>query len=90
MVMGRGGVEGWGLRPCPAWFCLNPCPHDGENFFTPSPPLEALRSPASSHKTLLFVNLLTTSTIFFNETYFINKNILEITTKFIPSNQFNF
>ena len=90
MAMGRDRVEGWGLRPRPAWFCLTPCPHDGENFFTPSPPLETLRSPAPSHKTLLFVNLLTTSTIFLNETYFIDKNILEIKTKFILSNQFNF
>ena len=45
-----------------------------------------------SHCIKLYFLLIypTTSTIFFNETYFINKNIPEITTKFIPSNQINF
>ena len=32
----------------------------------------------------------TTITILFNKTYFVNKNILEITNKFIPLNQTNF
>ena len=28
MAIGRGRAEGWGLRPCPAWFCLAPSlPH---------------------------------------------------------------
>ena len=26
MAMGRGGAEGWGLRPRPAWFCLATSP----------------------------------------------------------------
>ena len=26
MAMGRGGAEGWGLHPRPAWFCLAPSP----------------------------------------------------------------
>ena len=26
MAMGRGGAEGWGLRPWPAWCCLVPFP----------------------------------------------------------------
>ena len=65
-------------------------PHDGENLLTPSLPLEALRSPAPPRKTLLFIILPYNQYNFFNETYFINKNILEITTKFIPSNQINF
>ena len=60
-----------------------PTPHDGENFLTPSLPLRALRSLAPPPKTLLFLLICPTiSTNFFNETYFINKNILEITTKF--------
>ena len=46
--------------------------------------------PAPSRKTLLLVNLPTTITIVFNKTCFVNKNILEITNKFIPSNQTNF
>ena len=53
----------------------------------PLGPREALPPP---HKTLLFVNFPYNQYNFFNETYFINKNILEITTKFITSNQINF
>ena len=46
----------------PLWFYLAPSPprpaqHDGENFLTPSPPLEAPRNHAPPHKVLLFVNL---------------------------------
>ena len=26
MAMGRGGAEGWGIRPRPTWFCLAPSP----------------------------------------------------------------
>ena len=91
---GRGGAKGWGLRPRPAWFFLapsQPCPalHDRENFLIPSPPLGG---PAPPHPVKLYFLLIfpITKTIFFNKTYFINKNILEITTKFIPSNQINF
>ena len=96
MAMGWGSVEGWGLCPCPTWYCLapsppRPAPHDGENFLTPSLPLRALQSLAPPRKTLLFLLICPIiSTIFFNETYFINKNILKITTKFIPSIQINF
>ena len=67
-----------------------PVLHDGENFLTPSQPLGAPRNPAPPHKTLLFVNFPYNQYNFFNETYFINENILKITTKFIPSNQTNF
>ena len=61
MAMRWGGVEGWGIRPRLAWFCLvlshpRPVLHDGECFLTPSPPLRAPRSPAPPCKTLLFVN----------------------------------
>ena len=70
MTMGRGGFEGWGLCPRPAWFCLihpRSALHDRENFLAPSLLLGALRSPASPHKTLLFVNLPTTTAIVFNK-----------------------
>ena len=82
--------KGWGLRPRPTWFCLTPSPHDGKNFLTSSPSLGALQSPTSLRRTLLIVNLSTTITIVFNKIYFVNKNILEITNKFILSNQTNF
>ena len=88
MAMGRGKAKGWGLRPRLAWFCLTPSlPH-------PAPPrmMRKTFSPhlrpfgpnnAPPHLVKLYFLLIcpTTSTIFFNETYFINKNILEITTK---------
>ena len=95
-----GGVR-WGFKmgssflsrmvfSCSIIASSRPILHDGKNFPTPSPPLGALRSPTSLRKTLLFVNLPYNYYNFSNETYFINKNILEITTKFIPSNQINF
>ena len=90
MAIGRGKSEGWGLRPHPTWFCLTQSPHDGKNFLTLSPSLRALQSSVSFRKTLLLINLSTTITIVFNKIYFVNKNILEITNKFIPSNQTNF
>ena len=47
--------------------------------------------PNPSCKTLIFVNLPQNYYYyFFNKTCFINKNILEITNKFIPSNQTKF
>ena len=58
-------------------------------FFLPHPhPLGSHEAPP--RKTLLLVNLPTIITIFFNKTYFVSKNILEITNKFILSNQTNF
>ena len=87
------GWDGADPVPAPHGFVL-PYPRlallDKDNFFTPSPPLGAPRSLAPPRRTLLFVNLPYNQYNFFNETYFINKNILEIATKFIPSNQFNF
>ena len=68
----------------------HPILHDKENFLTPSSSLGAPRSPAPPRKTILFVNLPNNKYNFFNETYFINKNILEIKTKFIRSNQIKF
>ena len=65
-------------------------PYEGENFLAPSSPFGAPHSPAFPRKTQIFVNLSTIITIFFSKTYFVNKNILEITNKFILSNQTNF
>ena len=66
--------------PAPAWrkyFLTHP---------RPLGPREALPYPVKLYFLLFALQLVH----FFNETYFINKNILEITTKFIPSNQINF
>ena len=93
MAIGWGRSKGWGLRPAPHYFVLLhplPAPHDGKIFLTLSLPLGALQSPTPPCKTLLFVNLPTTIIIVFNKTYFVNKNIFEITNKFIPLNQTNF
>ena len=92
-VGGRGVLKDGVFAPAPHDFVLpnpHPASHDRKNFLTPSPPNGAPRSPALPCKTLLLVNLPTTITIVFNKTCFINKNILEITNKFIPSNQTNF
>ena len=64
--------------------------HDGKFFFAPSLPLGAPQSLASPRKTQLLVNFPTTIIIIFNKTCFLNKNKIEITNKFIPSNQTNF
>ena len=93
MAMGQGGSKGWGLAPAPHDFVLpypHPALHDEENFLATSLPLRAPQSPTPSRKTLLLVNLPATITIVVNKTCFINKNILEITNKFILSNQTNF
>ena len=63
MTMGRGGA---GLKD--GVFAPAPAPHDKENFSTPSPPLGAPQILAPPCKTLLFVNLPSTITIFFNKT----------------------
>ena len=83
MAIGRSGAG-------PKDGAFATAPHDGGNSLAPSPPPGALRNPTSLYKTLLLVNLPITITIIFNKTYFINKNILEITNKFISSNQTNF
>ena len=69
---------------------FRPASYDGKNFLTPFPPLGALRSPAFPHPVKFYFLLIcpTTSTIFIMKP--INKNILEIITKFIPSKQINF
>ena len=64
MAMGRGGAEGWDLRPRSAWIFLapsppRPAPYDGRNFL-PHPcllrPHEDPRSPTLPHKTLFLIN----------------------------------
>ena len=65
-------------------------PYDEKNFLIPSLSLGASQSLVLFRKTLLLVNLPTTITIIFNKTCFFNKNKIEITNKFIPSNQTNF
>ena len=92
MAMGRGGAgpkDGVFALVPQDFVLLHPRPlsHDTENFLLHLRPLGPCE--ASSHLVKLYFLLicLTISTNFFNETYFINKNILEITTKFIPSNQ---
>ena len=64
--------------------------HNGKIFLTAFLPLGAPKSPTPTLKTFLLVNLSRTITIFYSKTFFINKNILEITNKFILSNQTNF
>ena len=39
MAMGRGGAEGWGLCPRPAWFCLAPPCMTGKTFLPHPHPL---------------------------------------------------
>ena len=66
---GKVGPKDGVFVPVPHSFVLRhprPALHDGENFLTPSPPLGALQSPASSRKTLLFVNLPYNQYNFFN------------------------
>ena len=68
-----------GFLPYLAWLCL-----------ISSLPLRVLRRLVTTRKTLLLVNLLKTIIIVINKICFANKNILEITNKFIPSNQIIF
>ena len=78
--VGRGRRMGSSSPPRMVLSCPpRPTSHDGKYFLTPSLLLEASRSPAPPCKTLLFVSLPYNQYNFFNETYFINKNILEIT-----------
>ena len=77
MTMGRGGSKWWGFTPALHGFVL---PH----------PLGSRKPPTLFRKTLFLVNLTTAITIVFNKTCIVNKNILEITNKFISSYQTNF
>ena len=88
--MGQGKAEGWGIRPRLVWYCLAPSPPHPAWRGKLSHPISTPWGLAPPGKTLFLLIFPTTSTIFFNETYFIDKNIFEITTKFIQSNQINF
>ena len=92
--MERGKSKGQGLHPHPTRFCLAPSPAQPRMTRKISCPIPAPQGPVKPHptpprKTLFFVNFPYNQYNFFNETYFITKNILEIKTKFIPSNQIN-
>ena len=81
MAMGRGGAEGWDLRPRPAWIFLAPthlAPYDRENFLSHPRTLRPLEAPPHSVKLYFLLIFPTTITIFSNKmTCFNNKNILE-------------
>ena len=81
--MGLGGAKGWDL-----------CPHPyrmTRKIFLPHPrPLRPYEVPPLPEKLYLLLICPQLLHFFFNKTYFINKNILEITNKFISSNQTNF
>ena len=64
--MGRGGVEGWGLPPRPAWFYLAPSPpRMTGNTFSPHPrPVGPHEAPPHPVKLYFLLICLTTSTIF--------------------------
>ena len=88
----RGQRMGYSSPPRMVLSCFIPVPaRMTRKTFSPHPCLLG-PSEAPLHLVKLYFLLIcpTTSTIFFNETYFIYKNILEITTKFIPLNQINF
>ena len=93
MAMGQGGAKDGSLPPpLMVLSCPIPAPPNiTRKIFLPHPhplgPCKALPYPVKLYFLLI---CLTTITIFFNKTYFINKNILEITTKFISSNQTKF
>ena len=91
MTMEQDEAKGKGLRlmvlACP--ISAAP-PHKMEKIFLPHPyPKGPCKAPP--HLVKLCMSICSTTIIYFsNKTYFINKNILEITTKFIISNQTNF
>ena len=91
MAMGQGGAGlKDGVFALPQDFVLlhsRSVPHDTENFLPYLRPLGPCEVPSHFVKFYFLLICLTISTNFFNKTYFINKNIFEITTKFIPSNQ---
>ena len=82
--VGRDGKMGSSLLPpmVLSWVLTHslPASHDGKNFLTPSHLLKL-------YFLLICPQLLS---FFLIKPYFFNKNILEITTKFIPLHQTNF
>ena len=79
--MGWGGAKGWVVAPASHSFVLphtRSALHDGGNFLTPSPPFGALRSPALSRKTLLFINFPTASKNFLVKLFSLIKIYLKL------------
>ena len=93
MAMGRARPKDAVFALAPHGFVLlhpRPSPHDVE-IFLPHPcpfgPCKAPPHPIKLYFLMIYPQLLQ---FFFNKTCFINKNILEIINKFIPSNQTKF
>ena len=92
-----GNGAGWGQKKGSSFpphmvlsFPISALSHKMEKIFLHHPhPLGSCEAPP--HPVKLYMSICsTTITYFSNKTYFINKNRLEITTKFIISNQTNF
>ena len=89
--MGRGGAEGWGLRPHLAWFCLAlPVPpRMTGNTFSPHPcSLRPREAPSHPVKLYFLLICLITSTIFLMKLISLIKIYLKLQIYFIKSNQF--
>ena len=79
--VGWGGAKGWVVALASHSFVLphtRSALHDGGNFLTPSPPFGALRSPALSRKTLLFINFPTASKNFLVKLFSLIKIYLKL------------
>ena len=85
---GRGRRMGSSSLSCMVLsYSIPTSPRMTEKTFSPHPSPLGPHEALSHHEKLYFLLICPiVSRIFFNETYFINKNILEIITKFIPSN----
>ena len=83
---GTGPNEGVFAPVLPHPYPIPASPRMTGKFYYPIPAPCGPRSPTLPRKTLFLVNLPTTVAIVFNKTCFVNKNILEIKNKFIPSN----
>ena len=95
MATGQGQVWRMGSSPSPHMVLSYPIPAPPRmmgKIFLPNPrPLRPREAPPHSVKLyFLLICLLLLQIFFYYKTYFISKNILEITNKFIPSNQTNF
>ena len=68
MTMGRGEAEGWGLCPCPAWFCLSlspPPPHMMGKTFSPHPRHSGPREAPPHPVKFYFLLICPTTSIIF-------------------------
>ena len=90
---GRAGPKDVVFAPAPYGFVLphpHPASHDGKNLLCHPRPL-GLSKPLP-HPIKLYFLLISHNyyNCFFKKNLFVNKNILKITNKFIPSNKTNF